>query len=100
MAAVARMAAFFLLLGCGMAQADTASRAESCRTVYVADHGWHTGLIVPAMTSFVASDTLRIGIIAVCVFNSIPGSNPNTTGKITTRLNGVRVLCASLNDLA
>lgn len=43
-----RTVAILLLLGGGIAHADTSSPAESCRTVYVADHGWHTGLIFPA----------------------------------------------------
>ncbi len=40
-----RTVAIILLLGCGVARADTAPPGEGCRTVYVADHGWHTGLI-------------------------------------------------------
>lgn len=43
-----RTVAFFLLLGWGVASADSTPSANSCRTVYVADHGWHTGLIVLA----------------------------------------------------
>lgn len=48
MGPLARTVAFFLLLGCGVAKADTTTPATDCRTVYVADHGWHTGLMVLA----------------------------------------------------
>ncbi len=58
MGSLLRTAALFLLLACGVVRADTPSAAEECRTVYVADHGWHTGLIVLAQ-DFQPRDSLR-----------------------------------------
>ena len=41
---------FFAILAAAAPAASAASAAapaDDCRTIYVADHGWHTGLIVP-----------------------------------------------------
>ena len=58
MGSVARMVAFVLLLGCGVAKADTPPPATDCRTVYVADYGWHLGLTVQVQ-DFMPRESLR-----------------------------------------
>ena len=59
-----------------------------------------SGLMLPAIRSLVASTTFSTGIQAVTAFSSIPGIIPTMAGVITRKFKGVRMLWASLKDLA
>ena len=52
--------------------------------------------MVPEMISLAASETLKIGIHAVVVVNSIPGRKETIAGIATTIIMGLAMLCASL----
>ena len=48
--------------------------------------------MVPEIIPFEASDTFRIGIMAVVAVSFIPGRVPINAGIITTKLRGVIIL--------
>ena len=55
---------------------------------------------VPEIISFIAKDTLSIGIHAVFISSVIPVIVPMITINITIICNGPMILCASLNVFA